>query len=203
MRHALLYLPLLIVCSCAATRKTPQVQQPDIDALRAEVSRDPFRNSDRFTVDFSVYGPADWHYPLPGARIISHYGDGRHHAGTDLKTTAGARDTIRAAFTGLVVMSEPRSGYGNFVLLRHANGLETAYGHNSKNLVQKGQWVTAGQPIAIVGRTGRATTEHLHFEVRVSGQAFDSEKLFNHARNQLLPVRLTFTRRKNGSVKVK
>ena len=59
---------------------------------------------------------------------------------------------------------------GGKIRIMHAHALETYYGHNSKNLVEKGQTVKAGQAIAIVGQTGRATTPHLHFETRVNGK---------------------------------
>ncbi|MCD8303134.1 MAG: M23 family metallopeptidase [Prevotellaceae bacterium] len=200
-----LSLTLLLACACAATHNstaTKAYNDDDLQSLKQEVMKNPFANRKQFTVDFSVYASKDWHYPFPGAKVISSFGDGRHHAGTDLKTTAGARDTLYAAFAGVVTLSESRSGYGNLVLIRHANGLETAYGHNRKNLVQQGQWVVAGQPIAIVGRTGRASTEHLHFEVRVDGQAFDSSKIFDHSTHQLRKGKLTFTKRSNGHVKI-
>lgn len=109
-------------------------------------------------------------FPLPGAKVISHYGKrgGRMHTGVDLKTKAN--DTIYAAFDGEVVFSGKYYAYGNLIRIMHANALETYYGHNSKNLVEKGQQVKAGQAIAIVGQTGRATTPHLHFETRVNGK---------------------------------
>ena len=104
----------------------------------------------------------EYAFPLPGAKVISPYGTRRGHSGADLKTCAG--DTIRAAFSGVV---------------RHSNGLETIYSHNVKNLVQSGDWVLAGQPVALTGRTGRATTEHLHFETRINGQHFNPDLIFN------------------------
>ena len=64
-------------------------------------------------------------------------------------------------------------------MVRHANGLETVYSHNSKNLVAAGDTVKAGQPVGLTGRTGRATTEHLHFEIRVNGQHINPAILFD------------------------
>ena len=115
-------------------------------------------------------GTGRWCFPLPGAKVISPYGkrDGRMHTGVDLKTKA--KDKIYAAFDGEVVFSEKFSGYGKLVRIRHANGLETYYAHNSKNLVKVGQRVKAGQVIALTGQTGRATTPHLHFETRINGK---------------------------------
>ena len=119
----------------------------------------------------------EYDFPLPGAKVISPYGTRRGHSGADLKTCAG--DTIRAAFSGVVRMSKPYAAYGNVVVIRHSNGLETIYSHNVKNLVQSGDWVLAGQPVALTGRTGRATTEHLHFETRINGQHFNPDLIFN------------------------
>lgn len=117
-------------------------------------------------------------YPLKG-RFLSPYGmrSGRMHTGADIKGQPG--DTIRAALPGVVRMSKLYSSYGNLIVIRHYCGFETLYSHNTKNLVDVNDVVEAGQPIAIVGRTGRATTEHLHFEVRASGDHVDPEKLID------------------------
>lgn len=121
-----------------------------------------------------------WCYPLAGAKVISPYGrrDGRSHSGVDLKTKPN--DDIRAAFDGEVVFSAKYAGYGNLIRILHGNGLETYYSHNSKNLVKVGDRVKAGDVIALTGRTGRATTEHLHFETRINGKAYDPSRFFDH-----------------------
>lgn len=203
MRHRLLLLlfPLLAACQTAAQTE----EKPDIDewqVLKAEAVKDPFARSNEFSVNFAAYTDSEWCYPLPGARVISPFGGKRRHAGTDLKTRTGALDTIYAVFAGTVTLSGPHFGYGNFVLIRHANGLETGYSHNTKNLVKVGQWVRAGQPVAIMGRTGRSSTDHLHFETRVNGKAFDSEKIFDHAAHQLRRAKFVFTRRPNGTLRI-
>ena len=120
-----------------------------------------------------------WCFPLPGAKVISPYGQrgGRQHTGADLKTKA--KDKIFAAFDGEVVFSGKFSGYGNLIRIKHANGLETYYAHNSKNMVKVGQHVKAGQVIALVGQTGRATTPHLHFEIRVNGKPQNPANFFD------------------------
>lgn len=120
-----------------------------------------------------------WCFPLPRAKVISPYGHrgGRQHTGVDLKTKA--KDKIYAVFDGEVVFSDKFSGYGYLVRIRHANGLETYYAHNSKNLVKVGQHVKAGQVIALVGQTGRATTPHLHFETRVNGKPQNPANYFD------------------------
>ena len=120
-----------------------------------------------------------WCFPLPGAKVISPYGKRgkRHHSGMDIKTKD--RDSIYAAFDGEVVFSKPYHGYGNLVRIKHANGLETYYSHNSVNLVKEGEHVKAGQVIALVGQTGRATTPHLHFEIRVNGKTRNPADYFD------------------------
>ena len=104
----------------------------------------------------------NYSFPLPGGKVISGYGTRGGHSGDDIKTCA--RDTIRAAFDGVVRMAKPYGAYGNVIVIRHPNGLETVYSHNVKNLVKSGDVVKAGMAIGLTGRTGRATTEHLHFE---------------------------------------
>ena len=89
----------------------------------------------------------------------------------DIKTKAN--DTIRCIFDGVVRMAKPYAAYGNVVVVRHTNGLESVYSHNSRNLVKSGDVVKAGTPLALTGRTGRATTEHLHLEFRIDGQHFN------------------------------
>ena len=109
-------------------------------------------------------------------------------------------DTIRSAFNGVVRMSKPYSAYGNVVVVRHDFGLETIYSHNFKNLVHCGDTVKAGQPIALTGRTGRASTEHLHFETRVNGQHFDPNIIFNMKEQTLNRQRIGCSKKGNGIV---
>ena len=99
------------------------------------------------------------------------------HFGTDIKMQKG--DTIYAVCDGVVSRSSYYYGFGNLVVLQHRNNLETYYGHLSKFLVSKGSWVNKGEAIGLAGSTGRATTNHLHFEIHENGQAFDCELLFD------------------------
>lgn len=161
---------------------------------------DPFAGGSKFTLNLANIAKEEWCYPLPGAKVISPFGarGGRRHTGTDLKTRPG--DNILAAFDGVVTMSQPYSGYGNCIVIRHGNGLETLYSHNVKNLVKVGEQVKAGQKIALTGRTGRATTEHLHFEVRVKGRPYNSNLIFNHVSRQLHRHKVTFTKGGQASI---
>lgn len=182
-----------------SAQQSDSLTTTDIDqwqALKEETVKDPFTKSNQFSIHFDTMKDEEWHYPLPGAHIISPYGGKRRHSGTDIKTRPN--DTIYAAFAGTVTMSQVYYAYGNTIIIRHANGLETLYSHQSKNLVKKGQWVRAGQPIGLTGRTGRATTEHLHFETRVNGKTFDSSRLYEHNKNTIKRKKFTFTKNGNG-----
>lgn len=108
----------------------------------------------------------------------------RHrHQGVDLPLKTG--DPVRAAFDGKVRVSKYVKGYGNLVILRHENGLETFYGHLSQRNVEVGQWLTAGQTIGLGGSTGRSTGPHLHFETRYKGYAFDPQWLMDFEKGTL------------------
>lgn len=120
----------------------------------------------------------EYAFPLPGGKVISPYGRNKgKHTGVDIKTRAG--DTIRCAFHGIVRMAKSYGAYGKVVVVRHSNGLETVYSHNKTNFVQSGDSVKAGEALGLTGRTGRATTEHLHFETRINGRHFNPDLLFN------------------------
>ena len=122
--------------------------------------------------------------PTTSRVLTSNFGArwGRQHKGLDIKVYIG--DTIRAAFSGKVriVRFEGR-GYGKYVVIRHHNGLETIYGHMSKQLVSEDQEVRAGDPIGLGGNTGRSTGSHLHFETRLCGVALNPALMFDF-RNQ-------------------
>lgn len=121
--------------------------------------------------------------PHPGY-ITSPYGYRRRfrrmHKGVDLKLNIG--DTVRAAFDGRIrIINFERRGYGKYVVIRHTNDLETVYGHLSGYLVEEGDYVKAGQPIALGGNTGRSTGPHLHFETRYMGYAINPCAIFDFA----------------------
>ncbi|MEI8113677.1 MAG: M23 family metallopeptidase [Bacteroidia bacterium] len=117
--------------------------------------------------------------PIHGI-ILSKFGirHGRMHTGTDIRLNSG--DTVRCAFDGKVRLAKRFSGYGNLVLVRHNNGLETIYAHLKAIKVKVNDSIKAGDLIGLGGRTGRATCNHLHFETRLFGQAFDSNKYIDY-----------------------
>ena len=126
-----------------------------------------------------------YHYPFKG-RVTSKYGPRRSrvHQGTDIDLETG--DPVYATFDGRVrVTTYVKGGYGNLVIIRHDNGLETYYGHLSEIHVKNDEWVTAGQVIGKGGNTGRSTGSHLHYEMRYKGHTFDPERLIDFSTGTL------------------
>ena len=123
-------------------------------------------------------------YPLQDAYISSNFGMRthpikklrRHHSGIDLAADSDA--PIRAMTEGRVIYADPHGGYGKLVVIEHGNGLTSHYGHCNEVLVRPGQAVLAGQLIGRVGKTGTATGNHLHLEIRKDGKAQDPIKFF-------------------------
>ncbi|MGX7897051.1 M23 family metallopeptidase [Tsuneonella sp. HG222] len=120
--------------------------------------------------------------PTAYSRITSGFGTRRHpilgtlrsHSGIDLAAPTGT--PIRATADGVVSVANWKGGYGLFVGLKHAGGLESNYGHMSRLNVSAGQKVTRGQVIGYVGSTGMSTGPHVHYEVRMNGRAVDPAK---------------------------
>ena len=120
--------------------------------------------------------PTDCGFKLPFiGNVTSEFGwrKKRPHYGTDIDLETG--DTVGSAFDGMVRIAKLNRSYGNVVIIRHKNGLETVYAHLSKILVEAGQTVEAGQIIGLGGNTGHSFGSHLHFEMRYLGQAIDAE----------------------------
>ncbi|MBP5369384.1 MAG: peptidoglycan DD-metalloendopeptidase family protein [Bacteroidales bacterium] len=137
-----------------------------------------------------------WCAPITG-RVSSgfKFRKTRNHNGTDIPLTVG--DTIRAAFDGKVRVVRTvgnAGGYGNLMVIRHPNGLETYYAHLSGFIVNENELVKAGEPIALGGNTGRSTGPHLHFEVRYMGKPFDSERIFDFTTGEIRQTEFTLKR---------
>ncbi|MES2546934.1 MAG: M23 family metallopeptidase [Pseudomonadota bacterium] len=109
-----------------------------------------------------------------GWRIDPFNGSKAFHEGLDF--TANSGTSIRAAADGIVSTAERTPDYGNIVKIDHGSGLETRYAHASKLLVKPGERVMKGQIVAQVGSTGRSTGPHLHYEIRLNGNALDPRK---------------------------
>jgi len=108
---------------------------------------------------------------------------GRRHQGVDIPLKTG--NPVYATFTGKVRMSKYFGGFGNLIVIRHENGLETFYAHLSKRNVEVGDWVNAGDVIGLGGSSGRSTGPHLHFETRYNGFAFDPQWLIDFKTGEL------------------
>nr|WP_242693161.1 M23 family metallopeptidase [Sabulibacter ruber] len=118
--------------------------------------------------------------PLVKTPVTSDFGfrGYRWHYGTDLDLDTG--DSVKTAFDGVVRISKwDGGGYGNYLVVRHVNGLETLYGHLSKPIAKVGQFVKAGELIGWGGSTGRSSGPHLHYEVRYEGNPIDPEELYD------------------------
>ena len=156
-----------------------------VDPFRGEAEKPNFPDSCAINCSSFVF-PID-----TIARVTSKYGPRRRrmHRGIDLKVQKG--DTIRAAFDGKVrIRNYERRGYGYYLVIRHPNGLETIYGHLSKQLVHVNDIVHAGDPIGLGGNTGRSTGSHLHFETRFLGQAINPAEIVDFENG--VPVHDTF-----------
>ncbi len=121
----------------------------------------------------------NFHMPAPGI-VTSRYGprNGRNHNGIDIDLETG--DTVYATWSGKVRYAKYNDGgFGNLVIIRHPNGLETLYAHLSKFLVYPDQDIVAGEPIGLGGNTGHSYGSHLHFEIRFYDAPMNPEEIIN------------------------
>lgn len=133
-------------------------------------------------------------HPVPG-RITSNFGfrRWRWHYGTDLKLQVG--DSVHCAFSGMIRIAKKSRTFGNYVVIRHDNGLETIYGHLSKILVNVNQRIKAGDVLGLGGNTGRSTGPHLHYEVRYLGNSINPLDIINVAEGKVISDSLFLCRR--------
>lgn len=161
----------------------------DLYASWDTTSAHPYNFQQSFKVDsvtLTLTDPADCGFSMPVKGLVtSDFGwrKYRPHYGTDIDLETG--DSVVSAFDGMIRLAKYCNGYGNCIIIRHANGLETVYGHLSKIMVEVGQTVTAGSIIGLGGNTGRSFGSHLHFEMRYLGQALDSEDFIDYDRGCL------------------
>lgn len=152
---------------------------------------------DRYEIDLGEFV-----MPLERKQVTSHFGYRRSfrrmHHGTDLAVSIG--DEVKSAFSGRVrIVSYEGAGYGKYIVIRHTNGLETVYGHLSKQMVREGDIVRAGDVIGLGGNTGRSTGPHLHFEMRFMGIALNPADLIDFAEGAPRTDTYTFVRGRSGS----
>jgi murein DD-endopeptidase MepM/ murein hydrolase activator NlpD len=139
--------------------------------------------------------PTDCGFRIPfNGNVTSEFGwrKKRPHYGTDIDLETG--DAVGSAFDGMVRIAKLNRSYGNVVIIRHKNGLETVYAHLSKIMVEAGQLVEAGQTIGLGGNTGHSFGSHLHFEMRYLGQAIDAEDFVDFEKGVLKNNEVTFTK---------
>ncbi len=149
----------------------------------------PYNFQEAFKVDsveIDLVAPGDGAFSIPfKGNVTSEYGWRRRrpHYGTDIDLVTG--DTVVSAFDGMVRIAKVCHGYGNCIIVRHTNGLETVYGHLSRMDVTPGQIVKAGEVIGLGGNTGRSTGDHLHWELRYLGQAIDAQDVVDFTKGSL------------------
>lgn len=143
-----------------------------VEEVVRRLPRKSVSKEDRPSATAEAPPPLAW--PMQKGVLSSGYGErwGRPHRGIDIAADEGT--PVYAAAAGEVVFADAsKGGYGNLVILKHKGGWMTVYGHNSRILVDEGDRVGQGAPIAEVGSTGRSTGPHLHFEVRRDAEAVD------------------------------
>ena len=158
------------------TRETREEYLREVEALAAESAAlaAQIRDAQEGAGSTGTGQPsaAGFIWPCDGV-VVSGFGMrwGRMHEGIDIGCAYGTPN--RAAASGTIIYAGWLGGYGNLVVVDHGNGLSTAYAHASSILVGVGQSVSQGETVSLVGSTGNSSGPHLHFEVRVNGQAVD------------------------------
>lgn len=161
----------------------------DLYASWDTIAAHPYNFNDAFKSDsvlITLCQEGDGGFVLPykgGLTSLFGWRKYRPHYGTDIDLETG--DQVVAAFDGMVRVAKPYHGYGNCVIIRHANGLETVYAHLSKILVESGQMLTAGSLVGLGGNTGHSYGSHLHFEIRYLGQALDTQDFIDFEKGEL------------------
>lgn len=139
----------------------------------------------------------DYFHPFDGP-VTSGFGwrDSAQHNGIDIDLNKG--DKVCVAFDGMVRIAKRSGGFGNVVVVRHYNGLETVYAHLSKLKVKPGQVIIAGQVVGLGGSTGHSTGSHLHFEVRFKGVPINPKYLISFKEQKLFCDAITIKKTKWG-----
>ena len=145
-----------------------------------------FDKSDAFTVDFGLLRPTDYSYPLPVSTQAEHKSDNN----VEMITRKG--DAVKAMFAGHVRLARSHPQFGNVIVIRHDNGLETVYGRNAQNLVKVGDRVKAGQTIAIVG--GDGSRYYCEFSMMVNGRRINPSIILSLKSHRLLQQTVIFKR---------
>lgn len=148
-------------------------------------------------LDLSPEVSGDFYFPFNGP-ITSFYGwrDSAFHRGIDIDLVRG--DTVHSAFGGMVRFAGRNGGYGNVIIVRHYNGLETVYAHLWRIKVKPGDIVVPGQLLGLGGSTGHSTGTHLHFEIRFRGVAIDPSYFIDLKTHLLSAHKVDLVRTRQG-----
>jgi murein DD-endopeptidase MepM/ murein hydrolase activator NlpD len=154
-------------------------EYPDDYDIWSDSSINPYKVDLTNMADTVVLNLNGFRSPLNFRKVTSDFGlrRGGKHYGIDLKLDKG--DSVTSAFDGVIRITKRVRGYGNLILVKHGNGLETLYAHLSKILVNPGDTVSAGTLIGLGGSTGRSTGPHLHFETRYLGNVINPNDLID------------------------
>lgn len=198
-RIILLIISLTSLCSIYGNEPAKNFTAKERNHLRVPTVG-LFKERTSFSIVLDSLAKEPFSPPLVGAKVISGYGTKQRpgHTGVDLKSMEN--DSIRCVFDGVVRLSKSYYDYGNLIVIRHISGIETVYSHNAINLVKAGDVVTAGQVIGLVGRTGRASTDHLHLEFRIDGRHINPAWILDIKEESLRQGRLVCTQTANGVV---
>lgn len=156
-----------------------------------------FKGDTSITLQLNSKNENPYFHPCNGP-VTSNFGwrDSTQHNGIDIDLNKG--DKVYAAFDGMVRVAMRYGGFGNVVIIRHYNGLETVYGHLSKIKVKPGQEIHAGQVLGLGGSTGHSTGSHLHFEVRFKGVPINPKYLISFTDHTLYCDELTIKKTRWG-----
>lgn len=156
------------------------VYENGVETSREMIHQNVMVASQAAVIERGTIIPPTYIKPISGGRYTSGFGRrwGRMHKGVDWACPIGT--TVYASCAGTVISASYNGGYGNNVVISHADGRLTRYAHNSKLLVKAGQHVEQGEPIALSGSTGRSTGPHVHFEIYINGSAVDPLKYISN-----------------------
>lgn len=159
--------------------------------------KDEFKPDTVYNIELENSEFGCFHLPACGP-ISSPFGwrKNRYHKGIDIQLRKG--DTVKCAFDGMVRYAQKKGAYGNVVIVRHYNGLETVYAHLFKIKVKEGQVIGAGDLIGLAGNTGRSTGPHLHFEVRFMGAPINPQYFISFDYGNLLFNVVELRKNKSG-----
>ncbi|MEQ1733385.1 MAG: M23 family metallopeptidase [Bacteroidia bacterium] len=168
----------------------------DMKNVNPYIGRNPLHKDSTLQIEFKEFY-ADFIPPVIGP-ITSNFGcrDRKQHKGVDIDLATG--DKVYCAFAGMVRISQWHKGYGNVVIVRHYNGLETTYAHLSKLKVKAGDVVRSGQILGMGGNTGHSEGSHLHFETRFKGIPINPNYFISFKNSELQATNFTLKATKTG-----